>query len=116
MLRDSLIRGLLAGGLDVIDIGVCSSPVLYFSVFHLEVDGGIMITGSHNAGEYNGFKLCVGKNAIHGQDILDLQTIIQQDRFSTGSGTISSHPIIPDYLGYLQRSIRSVWTVADFMW
>lgn len=108
MLRDRLIKGLLAGGLDVIDVGVCSSPVLYFSIFHLKVDGGIMITGSHNAGEYNGFKLCVGKNAIHGQDILDLRTIIEDEKFSSGSGSLSSHPIIPEYLGYLKEAFGHV--------
>ena len=43
------------------DIGICPSPLVYFSLFHLPVDGGIMITGSHNAAEYNGFKICIGK-------------------------------------------------------
>ncbi len=108
MLRDSLVKGLLAGGLDVIDVGVCSSPVLYFSVFHLKVDGGIMITGSHNAGEYNGFKLCVGKTAIHGQDIQDLHKIIQDGTFATGAGAVRFHPIIPDYLEYLKEAFDHV--------
>ena len=58
-LHKSLVKGLLAGGLHVVDIGVCPSPLLYFSLFNLPVDGGIMITGSHNAAEYNGFKICV---------------------------------------------------------
>ena len=49
--------------------GLCSTPLLYFSLFHCEVDGGIMITGSHNAAEYNGFKMCVGKDALYGADI-----------------------------------------------
>ncbi|MBH0178722.1 MAG: phosphomannomutase, partial [Nitrospira sp.] len=62
-LHQSLLKGLLDGGLDVIDIGVCSSPLVYFSLFTLPVGGGIMITGSHNAAEYNGFKICVGKEA-----------------------------------------------------
>ena len=67
-----LIRGLTDGGLDVIDIGIVPTPVLYFSLFHLNADGGVMITGSHNAAEYNGFKLCLGKEALHGEDIQQL--------------------------------------------
>ena len=61
MLHQALVRGLLAGGLNVVDIGICPSPLVYFSLFQLPVDGGIMITGSHNAAEYNGFKICIGK-------------------------------------------------------
>ena len=75
-LRDSLLRGLLAGGLHVVDIGVCASPLLYFSLFRLPVEGGIMITGSHNAAEYNGFKICIGKEAIHGKEIQELRAVM----------------------------------------
>src|SRR4030065_2508860 len=66
-LHKALLRGLLAGGLNVVDIGICPSPLVYFSLFQLPVDGGIMITGSHNAAEYNGFKVCIGKDAIYGE-------------------------------------------------
>jgi phosphomannomutase/phosphoglucomutase len=72
-LHKALVRGLLAGGLDVVDIGICPSPLVYFSLFQLPVDGGIMITGSHNAAEYNGFKICIGKDAIHGEEIQALR-------------------------------------------
>ncbi len=54
-------------GIDVYDLGVCPTPVQYFSLYHLGLDGGIMITGSHNPPEYNGFKLSVGKETIHGR-------------------------------------------------
>src|SRR5881397_3005872 len=89
-LRDSLIRGLTAGGLNVIDIGVCPTPVLYFSLFQLPVDGGVMITGSHNASEYNGLKLCVGKEALHGEEIQHVRKLMEAGRFSSGAGTVSS--------------------------
>lgn len=107
-LRTSLIRGLTAGGLNVIDVGVCPTPVLYFSLFTLPVDGGVMITGSHNASEYNGFKLCVGKEALHGEDIQRLRTVVERGRFSSGSGTVTEHPLIPEYLAYLKQSFASV--------
>ncbi|MGH7232844.1 MAG: phosphomannomutase/phosphoglucomutase [Nitrospiraceae bacterium] len=107
-LRDYLIRGLTAGGLNVVDIGVCPTPVLYFSLFQFPVDGGIMITGSHNASEYNGFKLCIGKEALHGEDIQHLRKIMEGGRFASGTGTVTHRPIIPDYLAYLKKSFDSV--------
>ena len=104
----SLVKGLLEGGLDVIDVGVCPSPLVYFSLFQLPVDGGIMITGSHNASEYNGFKICVGKEAIHGEAIQDLRRVMEGGRFVSGRGKLSEHPIVPDYLAYIQKSFSGV--------
>ncbi len=104
----SLIKGLLDGGLNVIDIGICPSPLLYFSLFQLPVQGGIMITGSHNAAEYNGFKICVGKEAIHGGAIQDLRQVMEAGNFVSGRGTLSEHPIIPDYLAYLKKSFAGL--------
>src|SRR6058998_211359 len=98
-LRDRLIRGLTTGGLNVLDIGVCPTPVLYFSLFQLSVDGGVMITGSHNASEYNGLKLCVGKEALHGEEIQHVRKLMEAGRFSSGAGTVSSRPMLSDYLG-----------------
>jgi len=107
-LHKALVKGLLDGGLHVIDIGVCPSPLVYFSLFNLPVDGGIMITGSHNAAEYNGFKVCVGKEAIHGEEIQDLRRILEAGRFVTGCGRLSEHPIVPDYLTYIKRQFGDV--------
>ncbi|MCP9439480.1 MAG: phosphomannomutase/phosphoglucomutase [Nitrospira sp.] len=107
-LHRALLKGLLAGGLDVVDLGVCTSPLVYFSLFTLPVGGGIMITGSHNAAEYNGFKICVGNEAIHGEDIQALRRVMEQGAFVSGVGRLSRHEIIPDYLAYLRRSFDSV--------
>ena len=107
-LHKALLKGLLSGGIDVIDIGVCTSPLVYFSLFTLPVGGGIMITGSHNAAEYNGFKICVGKSAIHGEEIQELRRVMEQGLFSTGRGRLSEHPIIPDYLTYIEKSFSHV--------
>jgi phosphomannomutase/phosphoglucomutase len=107
-LHKSLIKGLLEGGLNVVDIGICPSPLLYFSLFNLPVDGGIMITGSHNAAEYNGFKICVGKEAIHGEEIQDLRKVMESGRFTEGRGRLSEHPVIPDYLAYLKQQFGGV--------
>jgi phosphomannomutase/phosphoglucomutase len=107
-LHKALVKGLLDGGLNVIDIGICPSPLLYFSLFNLPVDGGIMITGSHNAAEYNGFKICVGKEAIHGEEIQELRKVMEADRFTEGGGRLSEHPIVPDYLAYIKRQFNGV--------
>lgn len=108
VLRDRLVKGLTAGGLNVVDIGVCPTPVLYFSLFTLPVDGGVMITGSHNASEYNGFKLCMGKEALHGEEIQHLRRVMETGQFSSGAGTVSMRPLIPDYLAYLKKGFASV--------
>ncbi len=107
-LFQSLVKGLLAGGVNVIDIGICPSPLVYFSLFQLPVDGGIMITGSHNAAEYNGFKICIGKDAIHGEAIQELRRVMEAGNFTSGRGTLSEHPIIPDYLAYIKQSFGGV--------
>ena len=107
-LHKALSKGLLDGGLNVIDIGVCTSPLVYFSLFTLPVGGGIMITGSHNAAEYNGFKICVGKGAIHGEEIQELRRVMERGAFVSGTGRLSEHPIIPDYMAYLKKSFSSV--------
>lgn len=107
-IRDRLVQGLTAGGLNVVDIGLCPTPLLYFSVFRFGVDGGIMITGSHNAAEYNGFKLCVGRDAIHGQEIQELRKVVEAGRFTSGSGAVSERPVVPEYLAFLKDAFGSV--------
>ncbi len=76
-IRDALIKGLTESGIDCVDIGECPTPLQYFSMNTLEVDGGFMITGSHNPPEYNGFKISVGKETIHGSEIQVLKDVIR---------------------------------------
>ncbi|NTW61031.1 MAG: phosphomannomutase/phosphoglucomutase, partial [Nitrospirae bacterium] len=111
-LRDALGRGLTASGLNVIDIGLCPTPALYFSLHHLNPGAGIMITGSHNPSEFNGFKLCVGKDTIYGEEIQKVGKIVaslagSKDSWSGGRGAITDHPIIPDYAGHLKGLFRA---------
>ena len=75
-LRDALVRGLTTRGRDVIDIGVGPTPLLYWSLHHLHVAGGIQITGSHNPPEFNGFKICVGTGSLHGDGIQQLRKLL----------------------------------------
>ena len=107
-MRAALLKGLLGCGLDVVDIGVCPTPLLYYALFTLPVGGGVMITASHNPPQYNGFKLCLGKDSLHGAAIQALQADIDRGQFESGQGKVSEHPIIPDYLAYMKKSFAHV--------
>ncbi len=102
-LRNHLVAGITASGVGVVDIGVCPTPVLYFSLFALPVDGGVMVTGSHNAAEYNGFKMCVGKAACYGGDIQELKRMIDDRDYAHGAGAVSEAEVIPSYLRHLKE-------------
>jgi len=82
--RDLLVDGMLQSGLDIVDIGVCPTPLLYFSIRHLDREGGIMITASHNPPEYNGFKVCNGFDTIAGIEIQKLKDIFYSGDFAAG--------------------------------
>ncbi len=100
-----LIRGLLSTGADVVDIGECPTPVQYFSLYNLGADGGIMITGSHNPPEYNGFKMSVGRETIYGNGIREIRKIIQQGKFSAGRGRLTSRQVIDEYGRHLKKGM-----------
>ena len=101
-----LVEGLRATGCDVIDIGVCPTPVFYFSIEHLKTDGGVMITASHNPPEYNGFKLCHGLDSIHGEQIQKIRRMIDNENFEAGSGGYSSSEVIPTYIDWVCSNIN----------
>ncbi len=106
-LQQALIKGILATGVDVVNIGVTPTPVMYFSLFHLsDLDGGIQVTGSHNPPEFNGFKICVGKETIYGPKIQELRTLIEKEDFESGSGQETSYDILPDYKKFLSENIK----------
>ncbi len=108
-MREALLKGLLGCGLDVVDIGICPTPLLYYALFTLPVGGGVMITASHNPPQYNGFKLCLGKDSMHGAAIQALQADIDRGRFESGpQGKVSEHPIIPDYMAYIKKAFAGV--------
>jgi len=96
-LRASLLQGLLATGINVVDIGVCHTPLVYFSLFHLALNGGVMITGSHNPPECNGFKVCRGKSTIHGAEIQELKNIILAHDFEKGAGRLRYESVLAAY-------------------
>jgi phosphomannomutase / phosphoglucomutase len=102
-LRDLMIEGLIPSGINVVDIGVVPTPLLYFSMLDWKMDGGLMITGSHNAAEYNGFKLGIGSTTIHGAEIQVLRGIIERGDYvhAAAPGELSARPVIPDYAEFI---------------
>jgi phosphomannomutase/phosphoglucomutase len=111
----ALRQGLRSTGVDVVDVGTCPTPLLYFALHHYDLDGGIQVTGSHNPSDYNGFKICIGKITIHGEEIQELRKLIEQGTFTAGQGQEQSAPIIPPYqefvikqFGRLERKINVV--------
>lgn len=104
-LASGIIEGILSTGVGVYDVGVCPTPAQYFSLFHLGLDGGVMVTGSHNPPEYNGFKLSIGKDTIHGRDVQVLKEIIQRQEWitSTKEGRFACYDISAAYIEYLLK-------------
>jgi phosphomannomutase/phosphoglucomutase len=87
-IRDALVTGLTAGGMDVVDIGTVTTPLFYFARIHLGIDAGVMITASHNPPEYNGFKIARGPATIYGEEIQELRRIftVYVDEIKAGTG------------------------------
>ncbi|HLV00203.1 MAG TPA: phosphomannomutase/phosphoglucomutase [Acidobacteriota bacterium] len=104
-LRDALCEGLLASGMTITDIGECPTPVLYFALHNLAVDGGVMITGSHNPAEYNGFKVAIGQSTIYGQEIQGLLEIIRKGEFVEGEGKIETRSLTERYIEEISSAI-----------
>jgi phosphomannomutase/phosphoglucomutase len=102
---EALIEGLISTGCNIVDIGVCPTPVYYFSIFHLNKDGGMMVTGSHNPPEFNGFKVSVGKSTIFGEEIQKLGRLIEKGEFVNGKGNLSKFEVIKPYLDYIKKNI-----------
>ena len=107
-LRDALVAGLTEAGVDVVDVGTVPTPLLYWSLHHLPVIGGIQITGSHNPPEYNGFKLCFGTESLHGHDIQHLLALIRSSAAPSGKGTVRHEQVIDRYVADVAQRIGPI--------
>ncbi len=105
-LVNALSEGIVSTGLDVIDIGMVPTPVLYFATHHLETGTGVMVTGSHNPPEYNGLKMMVDGGALFGDGITGLYERLQKGDLTTGSGTRSEQDIMEAYLDRIVGDIK----------
>ena len=101
-LKEAVLEGISSSGIDVVDIGVCPTPLQYFSIFHLHLDGGIMVTGSHNPPEFNGFKLSIGRETIFGNDIKRIREIINQgDYLPEKRASVKQYDILSAYRDFI---------------
>ena len=105
-LKKKLIEGVLSTGINVIDIGILPTPVNYFSMFCLDIDGAIQITGSHNPKEYNGFKFSYKKTSFFGVQIQDLYRLIDSNDFDEGNGELICKNIMTSYIDMLNSKIK----------
>ena len=103
-----LSEALLKSGINVVDLGMITTPVLYFSLYGLKVDGGIMITASHNPSDYNGFKAAIGKNVLSSEQIQDLKERILIGKYVSLEvrGSLNEFDIIQDYKEDILKSIN----------
>ncbi|MEE9912620.1 MAG: phosphomannomutase/phosphoglucomutase [Deltaproteobacteria bacterium] len=101
-----IIQGLNSAGIDTIDIGLCATPMLYFSIRHCQTGGGVMVTGSHNPPEFNGFKICIGYDSIYGRQIQELRKIMEAGSYSSGKGATRSETITSVYQNYLFEHVQ----------
>jgi phosphomannomutase/phosphoglucomutase len=97
-LRDALLEGLIDSGCAVTDIGVMPTPLLYFSALHLKADGAVMITGSHNPAEFNGFKTVCGSGTLHGESIQEVRRLIDARDFEKGQGSRREADVTQAYI------------------
>lgn len=105
-LKETLIKGLLHGGVDVQDIGYVPTPVLYFATYHTDSQTGIMITGSHNPANYNGFKMVMAGNTLAEGEIQALKHRMLQQDYSQGEGTLSRTDVSTRYRKRIQDDIQ----------
>ncbi len=105
-LQKALMQGLLGTGINVVDIGMVPTPLLYFATHHLTIPSGIMITGSHNPPDYNGFKIVMGGKAIYGDAIMELYHTMVKQQFLQGQGSYSQQAILQSYIQTLCAKIR----------
>ena len=101
-----LTTRLIASGCDVVQIGMVTTPVLYHTVFTRPVDGGVMITGSHNPPDHNGFKICLGRHALFGQQIQEIRKIVEGGNFTAGNGVVTEVSVVPNYCSDLVNRIK----------
>ncbi|MBI2252786.1 MAG: phosphomannomutase/phosphoglucomutase [Armatimonadetes bacterium] len=106
ILHQNLVQGLLESGMEVLDLGIIPTPLLYYSQFALNLKGGVMITGSHNPPDQNGFKICYDKSTLYGKEIQKIKEIIEKNDFKRETGKLKNQDIIPSYINFLLKNIK----------
>ena len=105
-LSQALARGLMAAGMDVIDIGVVATPMVYYATYLFETGSGVMVTGSHNPPEYNGLKMMVAGETLAAETIQDLRRLVEKGEFARGSGKLENADISASYLDRIASDVK----------
>jgi len=105
-LMKGMIEGILSSGCDVLDIGAVPTGVLYYAAFEKGTGSGVMITGSHNPPDYNGFKIMIGGDTLHGEAISNLYKRIKASDLRVGQGSVTQQNVIPDYIQRIASDIK----------
>jgi phosphomannomutase len=118
MLEAALIRGLTEGGVDVMQVGMGPSPMLYFATHYLDVDGGMQVTGSHNPADYNGFKLLLNGRSVFGREIQAIGERAARGDWTQGDGTVEEVDIREAYVnrlleGFSGKPFRIGWDAGN---
>ena len=118
-LHDALCAGLLESGANVFSIGLCPTPMAYFAHYHLKTDAAVMVTGSHNPPEYNGFKMVLNKHSFFADEIQNLQLLTSLKNISTGQGTLNNIDIRNEYVKNnlknikFNKKMKIAWDIAN---
>jgi phosphomannomutase len=118
MLEAALIRGLTEGGIDVVQIGMGPSPMLYFATYYLDVDGGVQVTGSHNPADYNGFKLLLKGRSVFGAEIQGIGRRSAAGDWTDGNGSVEEVDVRAAYVdrlleGFSGKTFRIGWDAGN---
>ncbi|MBU4269258.1 phosphomannomutase/phosphoglucomutase [Candidatus Dependentiae bacterium] len=109
-IKDQVINAAKDMGINVLDIGICPTPVFYFSLFNTDVTSGLMITASHNPAQYNGMKICLNKKSVWGKEIQEIKNICDSQNFFENKDNkickITYKNIIPEYIGWLAQNFE----------
>ncbi|WP_435640060.1 phosphoglucomutase/phosphomannomutase PgmG [Micavibrio aeruginosavorus] len=116
VLSAAVVRGLMAVGLDVTDIGLGPTPMLYYAVKHLKTDAGIMITGSHNPSDYNGFKMTLQTGPVYGPAVQEIGRIARAGDYETGEGSVKTFDIQDIYVDRLMADLKQTDTPLNVVW
>ncbi|MCF7885449.1 MAG: phosphomannomutase/phosphoglucomutase [Candidatus Marinimicrobia bacterium] len=96
-LKEIFTEGVLSTGVDVVDIGILPTPANYYSMYKMDIDGAVQVTGSHNPPDMNGFKMAYKKLSVYGEDIQKLHRLIEEEDFEEGDGELNVEEILSDY-------------------
>lgn len=110
-IAQAVVDGMVSSGARVLTLGLITTPMSYFSMFNLQATGGIMVTGSHNPPDYNGFKISFGKTTLFGEEIQQLRTLIESQDFVSGAGSSEAHDIFPAYVERYREEFKHLANV-----